>query len=42
MIVLDANEVMGRGFTLPGVKIEKMLRERAAEQVRKKEAAGSD
>ncbi len=32
MIVLDANEVMGRGFTLPGVKIEKMLRERAAEQ----------
>ena len=30
MIVLDANEVMGRGFTLPGVKIEKMLRERDA------------
>ena len=29
MIVLDANEVMGRGFTLPGVKIEEMLRERA-------------
>ena len=28
MIVLDANEVMGRGFTLPGVKIEEMLRER--------------
>ena len=29
MIVLDANEVMGRGVTLPGVKIEEMLRERA-------------
>ena len=28
MIVLDANEVMGRGFTLPGAKIEEMLRER--------------
>ena len=28
MIVMDANEVMGRGFTLPGVKVEKMLRER--------------
>ena len=28
MIVMDANEVMGRGFTLPGVKLEKMLRER--------------
>jgi len=26
--VMDANEVMGRGFTLPGVKVEKMLRER--------------
>ena len=35
MIVMDANEVMGRGFTLPGVKVEKMLRERE-----KKEAAG--
>ena len=28
MIVMDANEVMGRGFTMPGVKLEKMLRER--------------
>ena len=28
MIVLSANEVMGRGFTLPGVKIEAMLQER--------------
>ena len=28
MIVLDANEVMGRGFTLPGVAIEAMLRQR--------------
>lgn len=32
LIVLDANEVMGRGFTLPGVKIEEMLRERAAKE----------
>jgi uncharacterized membrane-anchored protein YitT (DUF2179 family) len=30
MIVMDANEVMGRGFTLPGVKIEAMLRDREA------------
>ena len=29
MIVMDANEVMGRGFTIPGVKVEKMIRERA-------------
>lgn len=29
MIVLDANEVMGRGFTLPGVRIQEMLRQRA-------------
>ncbi len=28
MIVLSANEVMGRGFTLPGIKIEAMLKER--------------
>ena len=42
MIVLDANEVMGRGFTLPGVKIEEMLRARVAEQGRQKEAAGND
>ena len=36
MIVQDANEVMGRGFTLPGTKIEAMLKareeKRAAEQ----------
>lgn len=30
MIVLDANEVMGRGFTLPGAKIAKMVEERNA------------
>ena len=30
MIILDANEVMGRGFTLPGVKIEEMLKARDA------------
>lgn len=37
MIVLDANEVMGRGFTLPGVKIEALLRERDAKrQIAKK------
>lgn len=34
MIVMDANEVMGRGFTLPGVKIEAMLREREAARKR--------
>lgn len=28
MIVLDANEVMGRGFTLPGTKIAAMIKER--------------
>lgn len=28
MIVLNASEVMGRGFTLPGLKFEDMLRER--------------
>jgi uncharacterized membrane-anchored protein YitT (DUF2179 family) len=28
MIVLSANEVMGRGFTLPGQKIEAMLKQR--------------
>lgn len=28
MIVQNANEVMGRGFTLPGTKIAQMLRER--------------
>ena len=28
MIIMNANEVMGRGFTLPGVRIEEMLRER--------------
>ena len=28
MIVLSANEVMGRGFTLPGIKIEAMLKAR--------------
>ena len=26
MIVQDANEVMGRGFTLPGTQIEEMLK----------------
>ena len=36
MIVLDANEVMGRGFTLPGVKLEKMLREREAKAKRER------
>lgn len=28
MIVLDANEVMGRGFTLPGTKIEALIKAR--------------
>ena len=28
MIVLDANEVMGRGFTLPGTKIAELVKER--------------
>ncbi|MBQ9377502.1 MAG: YitT family protein [Schwartzia sp.] len=37
MIVLDANEVMGRGFTLPGVKLEKMLRERDAKARRERQ-----
>ncbi len=36
MLVLDANEVMGRGFTLPMVKIEEMLRERDAARQEKK------
>ena len=40
MIVMDANEVMGRGFTLPGVKIEAMLRER--EEARKRETEGKN
>lgn len=39
MIVLDANEVMGRGFTLPGQKIEALLRVRMAEKV--KEGGGT-
>ncbi len=30
MIILDANEVMGRGFTLPLIKIEEMLKDRDA------------
>lgn len=29
MIVLDANEVTGRGFTIPGVQLDAMLEERA-------------
>ena len=37
MIVLDANEVMGRGVTLPGVKLEKMLRERDAKARRERQ-----
>lgn len=32
MIVLDANEVMGRGFTLPGAKIAKLIQEREAQK----------
>ena len=28
MIVLSANEVMGRGFTLPRDKIDKMIKDR--------------
>ncbi|MGN0941884.1 MAG: YitT family protein [Selenomonadaceae bacterium] len=31
MIVVDANEVMGRGFTMPLVKIEEMVRKRDEE-----------
>ena len=31
MIVVDANEVMGRGFTIPLVKIEEMVRKRDEE-----------
>ena len=27
MIIMSANEVMGRGFSQPGVEIEKMLKE---------------
>jgi hypothetical protein len=38
MIVMDANEVMGRGFTMPGVKLEKMLRERE----QKEKAGGAE
>lgn len=34
MIVLDATEVMGRGFTLPGAKVEAMLREKGIERNR--------
>lgn len=30
MIVMDANEVMGRGFTLPGEKVAEILKERDA------------
>lgn len=32
MIVLDANEVMGRGFTLPGAKIAEMVEARNAQK----------
>ena len=39
ILVLDANEVMGRGFTLPGQKIEALLRVRMAEKV--KEGGGT-
>lgn len=40
MIVMDANEVMGRGFTLPGVKVEKMLRERDKKEKARREQIG--
>ena len=40
MIVMDANEVMGRGFTLPGVKVEKMLRERDKKEKARREQVG--
>lgn len=32
MIILDANEVSGRGFTLPGAKVEALLREKGIER----------
>lgn len=34
MIVLSANEVMGRGFTLPGIRFEAMLKERNSKNSR--------
>lgn len=44
MIVLAANEVMGRGFTMPNVEIDSMLREidasQAAKAGRRKDDAG--
>lgn len=38
MIVMDSNEVMGRGFTLPGIRLEEMLRERNERMVGEKGA----
>lgn len=36
MIVLSASEVMGRGFTLPGIKLEAMIQERTANRQNEK------
>ena len=34
MIIISANEVMGRGFSTPGVDIEEMLKSRRAQESR--------
>ncbi len=41
MIIMSANEVMGRGFTQPGMKMEQILeRKRLLQALRKKQAKG--
>ncbi len=38
MIVMSAGEVMGRGFTMPGIKLDALIRARTEQQKRQKEA----
>lgn len=37
MIVQDANEVMGRGFTMPGTELEEMMKKRRREMAEKEQ-----
>ena len=40
MIVMSAGEVMGRGFTLPGIELDEMIRRRNEKQRQEKEQEG--
>ena len=42
MIVMDASEVMGRGFTLPGIRLEEMLRERQERMKEERKKLGEE